>query len=88
MFPSFVEGFGLPVGEVSLTESRASPRTGRPLPEVGGRFAKYVSPEDIEGGARLVEDLLADPAALADLGEGNTRALSAADMERVCRRIL
>ena len=35
------------------------------MPEVGGRFAKYFGPEDVEGCARLVQELLADPAALS-----------------------
>jgi glycosyltransferase involved in cell wall biosynthesis len=64
MFPSFVEGFGLPVVE-SLAHGKPCIASNRSsLPEVGGRFVKYVSPEDVEGGVRLVEELLADPAAL------------------------
>ncbi len=65
MFPSFVEGFGLPVGE-SLAHGKPCIASNRSsMPEVGGRFVKYVSPEDVEGGVRLVEELLADPAALS-----------------------
>jgi glycosyltransferase involved in cell wall biosynthesis/Tfp pilus assembly protein PilF len=65
MFPSFVEGFGLPVGE-SLAHGKPCIASNRSsMPEVGGRFVKYVSPEDVESGVRLVEELLADPTALS-----------------------
>ena len=65
VFPSFVEGFGLPVGE-SLAYGKPCIASNRAsMPEVGGRFVKYVSPEDVEGGVRLVEELLADPSALS-----------------------
>jgi glycosyltransferase involved in cell wall biosynthesis/DNA-binding SARP family transcriptional activator len=65
MFPSFVEGFGLPVGE-SLAHGKPCIASNRSsMPEVGGRFVKYVSPEDLDGGVRLVEELLADPVVLS-----------------------
>ena len=65
MFPSFVEGFGLPVGE-SLAHGKPCITSNRSsTPEVGGAYAKYISPDDVEGGARLVEELLADPTAIA-----------------------
>ena len=65
MFPSFAEGFGLPVGE-SLAHGKPCIASNRSsMPEVGGRFVKYVNPEEVEGGVRLVAELLADPAALS-----------------------
>jgi glycosyltransferase involved in cell wall biosynthesis/Flp pilus assembly protein TadD len=64
MYPSFIEGFGLPLGE-SLAHGKLCIASNRSsLPEVGGEFAKYVSPEDVESGVRLVEDLLAEPTAI------------------------
>lgn len=64
MFPSFVEGFGLPVGE-SLAHGKPCIASNRSsMPEVGGQFVKYVSPEDVESGVRLVEQLLADTGVL------------------------
>jgi tetratricopeptide (TPR) repeat protein len=65
MYPSFIEGFGLPLGE-SLAHGKLCIASNRSsLPEVGGEFAKYVGPEDIEGGVRLVEELLAEPTVIA-----------------------
>lgn len=58
VFPSFCEGWGLPVGE-SLAEGRycvASNATS--IPEVGGDFADYHDPADVEGAYRLIEAAL------------------------------
>ena len=61
MFPSFVEGFGLPVGE-SLAHRKPCISSNRSsMPEVGGKFARYVNPEDVGEGYALVRDLLANP---------------------------
>ena len=66
MYPSFIEGWGLPVGE-SLAHGKLCISSNRSsLPEVGGQFVKYVSPEDVEGGVKIVEELLTDPAAIED----------------------
>lgn len=65
MYMSFVEGFGLPVAESlaygvpCISSSRSS------MPEVGGRFARYIDPEDIDGGIELVRTLIEQPAELA-----------------------
>jgi glycosyltransferase involved in cell wall biosynthesis len=65
MFPSFVEGFGLPVGE-SLAYGKPVISSDRSsMPEVGGKFARYVDPEDVKEGYKLVLDLLTHPHELA-----------------------
>ena len=69
MFPSFVEGFGLPVGE-SLAHGKPCIASNRSsMPEVGGRFVKYVNPEDVEAGARLVQGPSCGSDCNFDLGE-------------------
>jgi glycosyltransferase involved in cell wall biosynthesis len=63
-FPSFVEGWGLPVGE-SLAHGKvcvASSTTS--IPEVGGEFAIYVDPFDTDEGYSVITGLLANPASL------------------------
>jgi tetratricopeptide (TPR) repeat protein len=66
MYPSFIEGFGLPLGE-SLAHGKLCIASNRSsLPEVGGGFAKYVNPENVEDGVRLVEELLTEPTAIAN----------------------
>ena len=69
MFPSFVEGFGLPVGE-SLAYGKPCISSNRAsMPEVGGKFARYVDPEDVNEGYALVRDLLSNPDELANWTE-------------------
>jgi glycosyltransferase involved in cell wall biosynthesis len=61
MFPSFVEGFGLPVGE-SLAYGKPCISSDRAsMPEVGGKFARYVNPDDVNEGYNLVRELLENP---------------------------
>ena len=63
MFPSFAEGWGLPVGE-SLAHGKiclASRETA--IPEVGGTLADYIDPYNIRDGLAALTRYLDDPAA-------------------------
>lgn len=65
MFPSLVEGWGLPVGE-SLAHGKvciASNTTS--IPEVGGKFAEYIDPLNISDGVAKLRQYLDDPSVLA-----------------------
>jgi glycosyltransferase involved in cell wall biosynthesis len=68
-YPSFGEGFGLPVleamacGATVLTTDRLS------LPEVGGDAVAYAKSPDVDDVAAALSRLLADPAAREVLGE-------------------
>jgi len=55
--------FGLPFVSFDLTETRA----------LAGNAAVYAKPGDVEGFARLIDDLLADPARRAELGQRGRR---------------
>jgi len=60
MFPSYVEGWGLPVGE-SLAHGKlciASKTTS--IPEVGGDLVLYFDPYNVREGADIVRRLLGD----------------------------
>ncbi len=60
MFPSFAEGFGLPVGE-SLAYGKPCLVSNRSsMPEVGGNLARYFDPDDVSQGYRVVRALLSD----------------------------
>jgi glycosyltransferase involved in cell wall biosynthesis len=64
VFPSFAEGWGLPVGE-SLAYGRpciASNATS--IPEVGGDFCRYINPYDEVGATAEIERALMDRDAL------------------------
>jgi glycosyltransferase involved in cell wall biosynthesis len=60
VFPSFAEGWGLPVGEalrhgkVCVTSNRTA------MPEVGGKFAVYADPHDKDDLGKVFEALLFD----------------------------
>jgi glycosyltransferase involved in cell wall biosynthesis len=65
VFPSFCEGWGLPIAE-SLEHGKlciASNRTS--IPEVGGHLADYFDPADEEDALAKIERPLLDPAYLA-----------------------
>ena len=49
-FPSFVEGWGLPVGESLAHGKICVASSSSSIPEVGGDYAVYVDPFDIESG--------------------------------------
>ena len=65
IFPSFCEGWGLPIAE-SLAEGKfcvASNRTS--IPEVGGDFIDYFDPSNDDDALAKIERLLFDPGYLA-----------------------
>ena len=67
VFPSFVEGWGLPVGE-SLAHGKicvASSTTS--IPEVGGDLNIYIDPFNLESGYQAIRELIVDPDRLSRL---------------------
>ena len=66
VFPSFVEGWGLPVGE-SLSLGRfciASNRSS--IPEVGGDFVSYIDPDDFFQSYETIAKFITDPSLLRE----------------------
>lgn len=66
VFTSFVEGWGLPVGEslthgVPCVASRSSS-----IPEVGGEFVDYVDPLDLQDGVSVLRRMIVDDAYRAE----------------------
>ena len=64
LYPSFYEGWGLPVSE-SLALGRpciASDRTS--LPEAGGALARYFDPDDLDDACAKIRAVIEDPAGL------------------------
>jgi glycosyltransferase involved in cell wall biosynthesis len=65
MFPSFFEGWGLPVteslalGKPCLTSDRTS------LPEAGGKLARRFDPDNLHDAYRAIREVIDDPAELA-----------------------
>jgi hypothetical protein len=67
VFPSFVEGWGLPVGE-SLSHSKVCVASSTSsIPEVGRDLVVYIDPFNLDSGYRAIRRLITEPAYLADL---------------------
>jgi len=65
VYPSFAEGWGLPIGE-SLVFGKPCISAGvTSMPEVGGPLVRYVDPLDVTTGLSAVKQILDDPADLA-----------------------
>ncbi|MHB8528678.1 MAG: glycosyltransferase, partial [Caulobacteraceae bacterium] len=73
MFPSFVEGWGLPVGE-SLAHGKVCICSNTSsIPEVGGDLALYIDPYNVRAAADLVAGLLTDRGRLRDMEDRISR---------------
>ena len=66
IYPSFAEGWGLPVGESLGYGKPCLVSKVTSLPEVGGEWCRYFDPFNLDDGYSVVTDALADRAALAN----------------------
>ncbi len=64
VFPSFCEGWGLPVAESLFYGRHCIASDATSIPEVGGRFVQYHDPRDVDAAYRLVETAIFDRSAL------------------------
>jgi len=65
LFPSFVEGWGLPVGESLAYGKPCIASNTSSIPEVGADFCRYINPYDALGALQIVERTVTDRADLA-----------------------
>jgi glycosyltransferase involved in cell wall biosynthesis/capsular polysaccharide biosynthesis protein len=61
MFPSYMEGWGLPVGESLAHGKICIASNTSAIPEVGGDLADYVDPYNASEGLRVLSQYLDDP---------------------------
>ena len=61
-YPSFYEGWGLPVGEALWSGKTAVISQTSSLPEVGGDMCLYVDPDDLSSLYDMIKMLVTDPA--------------------------
>lgn len=57
-FPSFVEGWGLPVGESLMFGKPCVASSASSIPEVGGDFVEYVDPFNLDDAVGVFEKLI------------------------------
>ena len=63
-FPSFVEGWGLPVGESLAHGAPCVASSSSSIPEVGGDLVDYIDPLNLRDGLATVRKLLFEPGCL------------------------
>lgn len=61
LFPSFYEGWGLPVGEAAWFDRYVIASSASSVPEVCGGLMDYAAPDDIDTWVALVERAIASP---------------------------
>lgn len=64
IFPSFVEGWGLPIGESLAHGTPCIASRVSSMPEVGGDYVEYIDPFNVTEGRSVIERFLDDPVAL------------------------
>lgn len=69
VFPSFVEGWGLPVGESLAYGKPCIASNSSSIPEVGGDFCRYINPYDLVGTLDTIEKAIFDPKGLKEWTE-------------------
>jgi glycosyltransferase involved in cell wall biosynthesis len=69
VFPSFGEGFGLPLLEAMGCGTPVISSDATSLPEVGGNAARYFDPHDVKEMAGITRQVLADPGLRTDMRE-------------------
>jgi glycosyltransferase involved in cell wall biosynthesis len=67
VYPSFYEGWGLPVGEAACFGKVTAASNAASIPEVVGDLAVYFDPHDLDEMAAVLRRLIIDPTYLAGL---------------------
>jgi glycosyltransferase involved in cell wall biosynthesis len=92
LFPSLMEGFGVPVLESQQCGCPVFASNRAPIPEVGGSGGVYFDPDDVEGAARSIVQAWDRRAALVEEGARNaashTSERMASQYAEAYRRIL
>jgi glycosyltransferase involved in cell wall biosynthesis len=64
LYPSFCEGWGLPVTESHSFGRPCIASKATSLPEAGGALARYIDPDDATGAYRVIRETIEDRAGL------------------------
>ena len=75
VYPSFYEGFGIPILEAFANECPVALSNASCFPEIGGNAASYFEPDDVRSMRECIWDLIRDQDLRKDLIEkGKNRA--------------
>lgn len=88
VFPSFYEGFGLPVLEAMSCGCPVLCADNSSLPEAGGDAARYVNPDDTDEMAKQIHSLLADEALRMQMREAGLSQARKFSWDDCARRTL
>ena len=88
LYPSFIEGFGMPIVEALSAGVPVVTTAGGCFEEAGGPAARYVEPHDAHGLAESAREIL-DDSALADrMRTAGQRHAEGFDGQALARRLL
>jgi glycosyltransferase involved in cell wall biosynthesis len=65
VFPSFYEGWGLPVAESLFYRKLCVCSNATSMPEVGGDWVEYIDPHNLNNGFEVISGLIREPARVA-----------------------
>lgn len=69
IYPSFYEGFGLPIAEALLSQTPVIAAQTSSLPEAGGPHSIYIDPNDAQSLAKAMRAILHDPSLCQNMSE-------------------
>ena len=88
IFPSLMEGFGLPGLEAMLHGTPVASSNATCLPEVYGDAATYFDPLDVDGMARSIDSILSDKTLAENLTKKGYKQLEKYSWERTAKQTL
>jgi glycosyltransferase involved in cell wall biosynthesis len=88
LYPSLIEGFGMPIVEALSASVPVITTAGGCFGEAGGVAARYVDPTDAPGLAAAMTEILGDPALADRMREAGRRHAEGYDGAALARRLL
>lgn len=88
VYPSFYEGWGLPLGEAACFGKVTAASNAASIPEVLGDLAVYFAPNDLHDMAAVLRRLICDPEYLARLEQKLVARFRPRSWEQCSRRLL
>jgi glycosyltransferase involved in cell wall biosynthesis len=86
VFPTLMEGFGLPALEAMGYGTPVASSSASPLPEIYDDAAHYFDPYDIDDMARAIDDILTDSSLRKELIKKGSKQLKKYSWERMARQ--